>query len=87
MFIGSKIEKVKLLEKKKRQFDEEGYPFKNRFVLLITSYCGDNPECSVFKPCLDCLQMCNVGILEDGEITAICGYNYINPVRINKKCI
>mgnify|MGYP003545142240 CR=1 FL=1 len=78
------LDNIKYLQNKKHQFDKEGYPFKNRFVLLITSYCIDNPKCSDFRPCLDCLQMCNVGILEDGKISAICGYDFINPAHIDK---
>lgn len=78
------LEKIEFLKKKNEQFIEEGYPFKNRFVLLIASYCGDNPECTDFRPCLDCLQMSNIGILEDGEVTAICGYDYIHDVKLEK---
>ena len=73
---------IKFLQEKHQQFETEAYPFKNRFVLLITSYCGDNPECTNFRPCLDCLQMCNVAVLENNEITAICGYDYINNVKL-----
>lgn len=74
--------RIRLLQEKAQQFEGETYPFKNRFVLLITSYCSDNPECTDFRPCLDCLQMCNVAVLENNEITAICGYDYINNVKL-----
>lgn len=82
MFIGNKPEIIKVLKKKSKQFQEKGYPFKNRFVLLITSYCSDNPQCTDFRPCLDCLQMCNIGILEDDHITAVCGYDYIKDLKL-----
>jgi len=84
MFIGSKLEKIQLLKKKNEQFIKEGYPYENGFVLLMTSYCEDNPECTKFRPCLDCLQMSNIGILENGEVTAICGYDYVRDVKLEK---
>lgn len=89
MYMESNIEnllllekKLHLLEKKSNQFQEQGYPFKNKLVLLITSYCIDNPECTDYRPCLDCLQMCNIGILEDGNVTAVCGYDYIQDAKL-----
>jgi hypothetical protein len=32
-----------------------------RKVLLLASYCGDDdPTCTDDRPCVECLQMCNV---------------------------
>ncbi|AUR94328.1 hypothetical protein NVP1193O_197 [Vibrio phage 1.193.O._10N.286.52.C6] len=30
-----------------------------RRVLLLASYCSDNPDCSNRRPCNKCLSMCN----------------------------
>ena len=70
------------LKTKNEQFDEEGYPFTNRFVLLLCSYCSDNPQCTDFRPCFKCLQMSNIGIMEDGNITGVCGYDYIKDLKL-----
>lgn len=78
------LEKIQLLNGKYEQFIEEGYPYENQIILLMASYCGDNPECTEFRPCLDCLQMSNIAILENGEVTAICGYDYIQNVKLEK---
>lgn len=77
------LEKFELLKKKYEQFIEEGYPYENQIILLMASYCGE-PECTEFRPCLDCLQNSNIAILENGEVTAICGYNYIQDVKLEK---
>lgn len=77
------LEQIALLKKKNDQFIEEGYPHKNQIILLMASYCGDDPECTEFRPCLDCLQMSNIGILENGQLTAICGYDYIQDVKLD----
>lgn len=48
-------------------------------VLLLASYCGnDNPECSDACPCLDCLKMCNILIVETGENLGGWDYNVSN---------
>lgn len=82
--IEDQFEKVQLLNEKNEQFYKEGYPYKNKIILLMASYCGDDPECTEFRPCLDCLQMSNIGILENGVVTAICGYDYIQDVKLEK---
>lgn len=87
MFIGSENERLNILKKKSEQFREVGYPFKDRLVLLMTSYCGDNPECTDYRPCLDCLKMCNIAILQEGEITTVCSYDFIQDVKLLKECL
>lgn len=84
MFIGTKIEKVKLLDKKNKEFVEQGYPISNDIVLLLASYCTDNPECTDYRPCIDCLQMCNIAILENGKLDVVTGYEFIKDVKISK---
>lgn len=49
---------------------------KDRRVLLMASYCGDNPDCTNDLPCLDCLKMSNVAttnVIKD----IIGGYDYL----------
>lgn len=48
------------------QWDPSLLGSKVRKVLLLTSYCedDDNPTCTDEFPCVECLQMCNVVLVE-----------------------
>lgn len=64
---------VHCIDEWKNGFDE-GYAARSaqqadelaavRRVLLLTSYCGDESDCSERVPCHDCLLMCNVAVVE-----------------------
>ena len=37
-------------------------------VLLLASYCSDNKKCTENQPCPECLQMCNVCLIDSDVI-------------------
>jgi hypothetical protein len=39
-------------------------------VLLLSSYCADNEKCTDNQPCPECLQMCNVFLIDSDVIGA-----------------
>lgn len=55
--------------------------FKNTRVLLLTSYCDeDGIECTNETPCVDCLAMCNVFVLnQDSNAT------YLKELNVGEK--
>ena len=59
---------VKYWEKEAKMAREALRSKTNQRVLLLSSYCGDNPSCSDTYPCLNCLEMSNV---VTAEITII----------------
>ena len=71
---------------KKPKFDD--YPvvvFKQQPMrcLLLASYCGDdNKNCSEDFPCDDCLQMCNIVIInESSKLEILGGMDYLKDIK------
>ena len=48
-------------------------------VLLITSYCSDNNNCTDAYPCVECLKMSNIVAIDSSCINdgVICGYEFL----------
>jgi hypothetical protein len=49
-------------------------------VLLMASYCHNNPNCTDHLPCIECLKMCNVAIINLNSVNykdVIAGYDFI----------
>lgn len=60
-------------------------PDKYYPVLLLTSYCDNNDECTDFLPCEECLEMCNIAIVKRENIEkVICGYNFLDKKEYRK---
>lgn len=54
---------------------------EERRVLLLTSYCGDNPDCTNNHPCYECLQMCNVAVIKESAIEHVLGgFNFVKHI-------
>lgn len=55
-----------------------------RPVLLLDSYCGDNPKCTDTNPCETCIGMCNIAFIDKDAIKSdkvICGRDFIEDYR------
>jgi hypothetical protein len=53
-------------------------------VLLLASYCSDNPKCTEYNPCKKCLKMCNIAIIKRKHVkidNVICGYDFLDVFR------
>jgi len=51
-----------------------------RPILLLASYCGDNPKCTDTNPCKECLGMCNIAFIDKDVIKldkVVCGRDFI----------
>jgi hypothetical protein len=58
------------------------YPAEKRPILILASYCGDDDQsCVDTRPCLDCLQMCNVALASGTvEVLGSFGKPYPNSI-------
>lgn len=53
-------------------------------MLLMASYCGDNPKCTDELPCEDCLEMSNIVLIPKEQVkieNIIAGYDFVNDCR------
>lgn len=61
---------------------EEGVGIKNTerwkrdYVLLLASYC-DKDECSDHAPCLECLKICNIALVDRKNKKVFGGYKFM----------
>jgi len=53
-------------------------------ILILASYCGDNPNCTEAKPCEECLKMCNIAFIDRDAIKidkVVCGFDFLEDYR------
>jgi len=49
-----------------------------RPVLILASYCTDNPNCTDEHPCDECLGFCNVAFVKKDDISnVVCSLNFV----------
>ena len=65
--------------KELKEYEKSG---KYHIVLLITSYCSDNPDCTNAYPCEDCVQISNIAVIKKEHIyDVVCGYDFLKERR------